>query len=222
MAETGGGSLMGNLFVVVTSILSSGVIAAIISFSFAEAKERWVLRRSKIEEVYLSAADWIRSISGNYLHGLRVCKGDLTYNQMLDLQLQNKDKSSAIGAMHLRMKMNIYMYEPSLVPAFEAMQKELTKTNRIMSGIEKCWEKTGQASELFSPLNKQIEALEIANNALLAAIVERGVAIGAEKGQAAQAYDLTRSKLSKGAAWLRITANHARSRLPRRVGPPHS
>ena len=40
---------------------------------------------------------------------------------MLDLQLKSKDKASAIGAMHLRMKMNIYMYEPSLVTAFEEM-----------------------------------------------------------------------------------------------------
>ena len=84
----------------------------------------------------------------------------------------------------------------------------------IMSGIGNCWEKSGQASELFSPLNRQIEALEIANDALLTAIIERGVTIGAEKGQAAQAYDITRSRLSKGATWLSTTAKGAWARLP--------
>ena len=121
---------MGSMLVVLTSVFSSGVIAAIISFSFAEAKERWLLRRSKIEEIYLSAAEWTRSISGNYLHGLRVCKGDIIYNQMLDLELQKKDQASAVGAMNLRMKMNIYMYESSLVTAFEAMQIEVKKLIR--------------------------------------------------------------------------------------------
>jgi len=91
-----------------------------------------------------------------------------------------------------------------------------------MFAIRDCWKKTGQASELFGQLNKQIEALGVANEALLVAIIERGVAIGAEKGQAAQAYDFVRSALSNGAAGLRTTVKRAWSHLPYRAEPPQA
>jgi hypothetical protein len=213
--------LIGNLLVVITSVLSSGVIAAIISFSFSEAKERWLLRRTKIEEIYLNATEWLKSASVYFLPAVGVCKGQLTYNQMLDQQLKGQEKASDFGLKHLRMKKNIYMYEPSLIPTYEQMERERNKTVRLIFAIRDCWEKTGQASECLGPFNKQIDAFERASDALQKAIIERGVAIGAEKGQAAQAYDLTRSRLSKGAAWLSITAKRAWSRLPYRGDPPH-
>ena len=43
--------------------------------------------------------------------------------------------------------------------------------------------------------------------------IERGVTIGAEKGQAAQAIDLMKSTLSRSAAEFRSMAKRARSRL---------
>jgi hypothetical protein len=86
---------MNGIAVVFTSILSSGVVAAAISASFSEAKERWLLRRSKIEEIYLRSAKWLRYVDGTFLTYVPVCKGMLTYNQMLDLQKKHTD--TAIG-----------------------------------------------------------------------------------------------------------------------------
>ena len=181
---------MGNLVVVVTTILSSGVIAAIISFSFSEAKERWLLRQSKIEEIYLNAAEWLKSASADYLPAVGVCKGQLTYNQMLDQQLKGQDDAKDSGLKLLRVKMNIYMYEPSLIPFYEQVERERSRTVRLIFAIRDCWEKTGQASECLAPFNKQLEAFGAASKALERAIIERGVAIGTEKGQAAQTYHL--------------------------------
>ncbi len=213
---------MGSLFVVVTSVLSSGVIAAIISFSFAEAKERWLLRRAKIEEIYLDATEWLKAASVYYLPAVGVCKGNLTYNQMLDQQLKGQDDAKNSGLKLLRVKMNIYMYEPSLIPAYEQVERERSRTVRVIFAIRDCWEKTGQASECLGPLNKQMDAFEAASGALQKAIIEHGVAIGAEKGQAAQAYDFVRATLSSSAATVRTSAKRAWSRLPYRAGPPQS
>jgi hypothetical protein len=149
---------MGNLVVVVTSVLSSGVIAAIISFSFSEAKERWLLRRSKIEEIYLNAAEWLKSASAYYLPAVGVCKGQLTNDQMLDQQLKGQDDAKDSGLKLLRVKMNIYMYEPSLIPAYEQVERERSRTVRLIFAIRDCWEKTGQASECLGPFNKQLDA----------------------------------------------------------------
>jgi len=70
---------MNDVAIVFASILSSGVVAAVISSAFAESKERWILRQIKIEEIYLSTSSWLRFNDSDLLLYLRVCKGDLEY-----------------------------------------------------------------------------------------------------------------------------------------------
>ena len=90
-----------------------------IGASFNEAKERWLLRRSKIEEIYLSGAAWLRFANASFLPFLDVCNGRLTYNQALDLPIKNAD---AVCDQFLKMKMNIEMYERSLIPALRLVE----------------------------------------------------------------------------------------------------
>ena len=209
---------MSTLIVIIVSVLSSGAFAAIISFSFSEAKERWLLRRAKIEEIYLSAATWLQFVGGDFLYPLRVCKGTITYDQMLDMQLEkNKDRARTLGELHLKMKMNVYMYERSLVPEFELMESELNKANTIVFSIKRRWEQTGQASELFEPLNRQLKSFEAASDALKTAIILRGVAIGSEKGLLDQAYTSVRATLAESTKRLVAQLSSVRSvRFPRR------
>jgi hypothetical protein len=185
---------MSNIAVILASVLSSGVIAALIGSSFGEAKERWILRRSKIEEIYLNAATWLKSVNADFLLPLRVCAGKITYNEMLDLQINRENKS--LGDHFLRMKMNIQMYELSLVPALELMERELKKTNKINSAVKACWIENGEASELLEPLNRQLVVFDAAGEALKKAIVLRGAAIGAEKAQMPQAYEWAKATIS--------------------------
>ena len=163
---------MNSIAIVFTSVLSSGVVATAISFSFSEAKERWLLRRSKIEEIYLSGAAWLMFVNARFLPYLRVCNGSLTYSQVLDLEIKNADKS--IGDQHLKMKMNIEMYERSLVPALRLMEQELEKLNKVRSDLTDCCAKTGQASTFGVPLRNQLLAFVTAGDALKDAAVKRG------------------------------------------------
>jgi hypothetical protein len=79
---------MNNMGVVFTALLSSGVLAAVISVTLNEGKERRLLRRSKIEEIYLNGFVWLRAVDARFLPYLRVCDGKLTYNQALDLEIK--------------------------------------------------------------------------------------------------------------------------------------
>jgi hypothetical protein len=45
-----------------SSVISSSVVAALISAELAQSKERWSLRRTKIEEIYLGRGDDLRNL----------------------------------------------------------------------------------------------------------------------------------------------------------------
>jgi hypothetical protein len=167
----------------------------VISASFTEAKERWLLRRSKIEEIYLSGATWLTSADVCFLPYLDVCSGGLTYNQALDLQIKNTDK--AIGDQFLKMKMNIEMFERSLIPALRLVEQEREKIGGIHSAIRDCYAETGQASEFSATLNNQLLAFVKAGDALKDAVARRGAEIGAEKGQVARAFESVTLRLSE-------------------------
>jgi hypothetical protein len=168
--------------VFLASIISSGAVAALISSSLSDAKERRILRRQKIEEIYLNAAAWLRSAEGAFLPYLRVCEGVLTYNQVLDLEIKKGPRGE--GEQHLRMKMNIEMYERGLIPALRLMEEELQKLGRIKGAIRDCFNETAQAGEFVDLYRGQLLAFGAAGRALEEAIIERGVEIGGEGGLA--------------------------------------
>jgi hypothetical protein len=180
-ASTAAVRRMNFFFILFSSVISSSVIAAMISAELTQSKERWLLRRTKIEELYLSSSSWITHFGADLLLYLRVCKGDLTYDQLLDMVLKNATKYKGMGEFKLKMEMNIRMYEPTLVRHLEDLESEISKLNKIRSEIERRWKQTGQASEFFQPLNKQLQQFDAMSNALMAAIVARGASIGSEK-----------------------------------------
>jgi hypothetical protein len=199
---------MNNIAVVFTSILSSGVVAAAISASFSEAKERWLLRRSKIEEIYLNGAAWLNYVNGRYLHYLRVCRGALTYKQLLDMQLDKAEKEgpNTRGDQMRTLTMNIEMYEHSLIPPLRLVEEELKKLNSVMFSIERSCKKNEDVSTFFHPFNDQLKAFGDAGDALITAVVKRGAEIGGEKGQIGQAYEWlsTTTKQYAQRFWLTI------------------
>ena len=185
---------MNDFGVIFTSIVSSSAVAAIISSSYAEEKERWVLRRSKIEEIYLSSSTWLKFVVGHFLRYISICDGTLTFNQVLDMELKDPDK--AIGEQHLKMKMNVEMYERSLLPALRRVERDLESLSKMRMALKGCYVETAQATEFMSPLRDQIRAFGIAGDAFVQAVVQRGAEIGAERGQAARAYHLVRVRVS--------------------------
>ena len=174
---------MNSLFVILTAVLSSGVIAALTSVSLTDAKERWGFRRQKIEELYLSAAKWLREVDGQYLIYLRVAKGQITYNQALDSVLKDGGTAKDTGDLHLRMQMTISMYEPSLMPYLKSLEREQRKTNRLIFKIRDVYSETGEATDLFDIYNAQLIRFGDAGDKLKEEIVRRGAIIASEPTQ---------------------------------------
>ena len=96
---------------------------------------------------------------------------------------KSKDAKFDLGELHLKMQMNIRMYEPSLVPFLQKLESELRKCNKLRFAVGDCYKKTGQASEVFDAFNKQLGEWQAASDALKAAIIERGATIASENGQ---------------------------------------
>ena len=204
-AATAAAPQMNFFLILLSSVVSSGVVAALISAELAQSKERWSLRRSKIEEIYLSTSAWMTRFGGDLLLYLRACKGDLTYNQLLDIVRKNATKYKDLGELKLKMEMNIRMYEPALIRYLEDLELEIKKSNKLRFAIERGWKQTSQASEFFQPLNKQLEQLDAVSDALIAAIVERGVSIGSEKSILVQLLGSVKSALQRSVNMLRPT-----------------
>jgi hypothetical protein len=202
---------MDSLAVIFTSVFSSGVFAALTSASFTEAKERWVLRRAKIEDIYLSTAGWLKEAQAQFVPYLHVCEGKISYNQMLDLQINYAKEDT--GDQHLKMKMNIEMYERSLIPALTLMQGELKRLNELCSLLKDCYCETGQASEFLEPMRAQLISFGKAGDTLLEAVVSRGAQIGAERGQIAQFRDRALLKGGECTSWVRLRASQVSLRV---------
>lgn len=178
---------MSDMSVILTSVLSSGALATAISFSFGESKERWALRRSKIEEIYLSAAGWLAEANATFFPFRSVCDGSLSYDQANDINIKKIDKTK--GELRLKMKMNIEMYERSLIPPMRKMEEELEKLNKLQIAIRKHYADHGEARNLLRPFTIQLLVFDQSGNALLEAITQRGVEIGSEPGQLRNAID---------------------------------
>ena len=171
---------MSGAFVILTAILSSGVIAALISASFSDLKERSVFRRQKIEELYLSSATWLREAEMMFYPYLRVCRGEIPYNDAIDEINSRAEQAKEIGAHHVRMGMNIRMYEPTLLPVFERLEAEQKNLNMMVNLIRDDYKGRGEASHFARPYYEQIKLFGKASENLKLAIIARGNELASE------------------------------------------
>lgn len=70
-------------------ILTSSVVAGLVTFVLNMYKEERILRRQKLESLYLYTSSWIRSLGVFGLNYGFVMKGKLTLNQVNDMIIKN-------------------------------------------------------------------------------------------------------------------------------------
>lgn len=175
-----GSRALNSLLVIFSAVLSSGVVAAVFSSAFSEEKERWAFRRTKIEEIYMDAALWLREVHALALDLFHVCSGRMTFNQMLDAEIERGGKADEIGTLHVKFKMNMHIYEPGLLSAQSAFATELDKVMKLRFAVKSLYDETGQASDLKDIVRDQLAKLSASENELLSAILDRGREIADE------------------------------------------
>lgn len=92
-----------------------------------ESKEKQFIR-DKLEELYLLHEAWLNALATSYLPILNVIKGEITYNQALDMFIEN-NKDRQVDFKRLQMLIDLYF--PAIKPAFEKLSAARDRTNEI-------------------------------------------------------------------------------------------
>jgi hypothetical protein len=83
----------------------------------------------KLEELYLLFKNWASNIEIIYINHTRAMKGDISYQAMLDMEIERFDKN----ALNFnRLVMLIDLYFPKIKPAYERVIDARTKSNQFM------------------------------------------------------------------------------------------
>ena len=84
--------------------------------------------RDKLEELYLLHEAWMNALSTSYLPFLSVMKGEITYDQALDLFIENNKTPQA---NFKRLQMLVDLYFPEIKPAFTQLSAARVGANKI-------------------------------------------------------------------------------------------
>jgi hypothetical protein len=95
------------------------------------------LLRDRGEELYELADKWLNKLAGYYLRRSFVMQGKLTYNQVLDLDIQEgREESVNFG----RNEMLIDVYFPTTRPAYDSVIAGRTELNKVAAAHKRAYE----------------------------------------------------------------------------------
>lgn len=109
--------------------------------------KREKLIRSRLEELYVESRRYMNAIVTHFLPYRQVMKGELTFNQALDLTIDS-------GYTHNpeRVHLIMDMYFPELRDSFAGVEKVLEKTNNILHGYKLQYKQGDFSGEKWLPL----------------------------------------------------------------------
>lgn len=118
------------------------------------------LLRDRLEELYVLSNKYLDTLVSNYLPYRMVMKGQLTFNQALDMTIESTSKRDYDPH---RVTMLINMYFSEIKPAFDEIMSIREKLNRIIDGYKEQY-RTGDTDgskwlELFQSLLEKLGVL---------------------------------------------------------------
>ena len=114
-------------------ILTSSVVAGLVSFVLNMYKEERLLKRQKLEALYLHTSNWIKSLGGFGLNYGFAMKGKLTLNQVYDMTIKNSpDEKNNFENMN--MLVGVYF------PRLQGVLDELMKCRKSLNALTKEFE----------------------------------------------------------------------------------
>ena len=102
-----------------------------------EIKIKEIIRK-KLEELYLLTDTWITAIITNWLPYHKVMLGELTYNQALDITIQQGENYKYEFS---RIKMLIDLYFPSVLEKYNELLKAKNSVNQILDTHKRDYKK---------------------------------------------------------------------------------
>lgn len=130
----------------VGTIICSGVASAYVNHKLTSGRLERDLRRQKLEELYMAAHGYCKLLGIYNMVWPRVMKGELDYNQALDINRENA-KPEPKYLETSSMLVNIYFR--SLRPHLDAILRCRDDINKIQGDFKKDYEQAGEPDEAF-------------------------------------------------------------------------
>jgi hypothetical protein len=146
---------------ILSLLLTSGVVSALVAHQLANSREEREFRRKKIEELYLAVHGFCMTFISHHLVWPRVMLGDMTYNEALDIQLKKSADLDTRNYETATMLINIYF--PGLRERLAAILKSRDATNAIHGQFRKSYVELGPDSSqriFVNPFNDAIKKFE--------------------------------------------------------------
>lgn len=183
-----------SLLVGLATVLTSGVASSIVTYRLNRQKEHVFFMRQKAESLYLAADEYGRALSCNIISYFPVVRGEIDYNEMLDIQMANPPSKEHGGYETLAMLVGIYFPEvESKLKILEEVRDRLSKLRNEHNkayknggGVDRYWDAA------FSDVTKE---LDCAIKALKSAILHSARRYGGNSPD-------SRSRHSKVGTWL--------------------
>lgn len=116
--------------------------------------------RDRLEELYVISNKWLGLLISHYLPFRGVMKGELTFNQALDITIESGSK---IDYEPHRVTMLINLYFPEIKSEFDQMMEIREKLNRLVDGYKEQYKRGNfdgvRWLEAFQPLFEKLGIL---------------------------------------------------------------
>lgn len=116
-----------------------------------------VLVRERMEELYVLLSNWINVFFGDYLNLTLVIKGELSYDEYLDITIKD-GKSRKFDFNRIEMLFDIYA--PTLKADFDNMLSIRSKVNEIRRLHKRAYQEGGDGERYLNDFTKQQMELE--------------------------------------------------------------
>lgn len=103
-----------NLAIALLTVVMSGVVAAMVTYHLNTTKEHVFFMRRKGDELYLAAESYDRNLTSHFVSAYRVIKGEISWNDFLDLVIKNADRNDREASLQILM---LICYTASMVEA---------------------------------------------------------------------------------------------------------
>lgn len=152
------------------TVLTSGVASSIVTYRLNKTKEQTFFMRQKAEALYLSADEFSKNFSSLLISYLPVARGEISYNQMLDMQIERGKSKNSNAYETMIMLASIYF--PEVLNEIDGLHKNRDKYNTIKQAHRTAYhEGDGVGPEWEEAFRKVAFDTDDAIKKLLAAII---------------------------------------------------
>lgn len=150
-----------SIVIAIITIAASGVFAAVIAYRLSATKDHVFFMRRKVEELYLSLERYDRSLSSYFVSYYALLRNEISYNDLLDLQVKRGGETSHSGDSLDSTTMLVNVYFPELKSHLDAYTSARKAIHDVLAEHKRAYkEGDTDCTRWFKPFHKALGELE--------------------------------------------------------------